>query len=343
MYNLVFLLLLTLAFPLSAQHTSVTSEDFNSDGTVDQLKCTYEIGSNFGGGDCELTDGSTKNKFTLTNFGCFCAIKKRVVVDPELRKKENAYFFYTLKNEILPKFRSTPDQSLLWIINSALHTQTLEEHQYFDLTFNPKTVWRQEPPELPATYYIEIGAQAISKIIPETDSATPPRARDQKDYLVYYGDTHFTSDGFKTKDFIPVAQNETYEILKTAHGVIAKKENSYKWLFVTDRDINASPQKLRWASIEEVVLQDNYVIIKQGLAPDPEFNVYLIHIETGLGGRLKLDFEYLSKSGIEIQDLKPEERFAVEDHVIVMGKKRNKLKFPLTEIKHELELLGKGN
>ncbi|TMM58550.1 hypothetical protein FEE95_03720 [Maribacter algarum] len=344
MKNLLLLFFFLFIAQLFAQHNSITTEDFNSDGIEDILMCSYEIGSNFGGADCELTDGKTKKKFTLTNYGCFCAIKKRVSVLPELRKKENEYFFYNLKKEVLPKFRPTPDQSLFWIINSSLNTQKQEENQYFNLTFNPKTVWRQEEPELPSTYYIEMGARTLSKIIrQEKITYAKSESSDQKDFLIYYGDTHFSSEGGKTKAFIPVEKNESYEILKTDHGVIAKKGNKYKWVFVTDMDINASPQKLRWASIEEVVLHDNHVIIKQALAPDPKYNIYVIEIETGLGGRLKIDFDFLLERGIEIPDLKPEERFSITDDMIVIGKKRNKMKFPLTEIKQELEILIKGN
>ncbi|MFS4493030.1 hypothetical protein [Maribacter sp. 2308TA10-17] len=344
MKNLLFLLSFLFVAQLFAQHSSTVTEDFNSDGTEDTLRCSYEIGSNFGGADCELTDGKTKKKFTLTNYGCFCAIKKRVSVNPELREKENEHFFYNLKKDVLPKFRSTPDQSLLWIINSSLNSQKLKEHEYFDLTFNPKTAWRQEEPEFPSTYYIQMGARTLSKIIPEEKTTSvKPESSDQRDFLIYYGDTHFSSESGKTKEFIPVAKNKSYEILKTAQGVIVKKDNTYKWLFVTDMDINASPQKLRWSSIEEVVLHDNSIIIRQSLAPDPEYNIYVIDIETGLGGRLKIDFDYLLEKGIEIPDLKPEERFSIIDGMIVIGKKRHKMKFPLTEIKQELEILIKGN
>lgn len=343
MSKLCFLFFIILTLPLSAQHTSVTHEDFNNDGIEDRLKCTYEIGSNFGGGDCELVDGKTKNKFALSNYGCFCAIKKRVFVAPELRKKENEYFLYTLKKEILPQFNPVPDQSLYWIIKSGLNTQKLTEHPYFDLTFNPKNNWRHDEPELPFTYSIEIAAQTLSKIIPEEQVLFSQNSlSDHKDYLVYYGDTHFTTENQEIKDFISVAKSDTYEILKTAHGVIAKKENTYKWLFVTDMDINASPQKLRWASIEKVALHDNHLIIKQSLAPDPEYNIYVIDIETSIGGRLKIDFDKLQEMNIEISDLSSEESFSIQGTNIVIGRKESKIEIPLEKIKHELGLFTKG-
>ena len=344
MKNLYFFLLFLIAFSLSAQHISTTDEDFNSDGFEDVLKCSYEIGSDFGGANCELTDGKTQNTFILSNYSCFCDIKTRVVVAPILRKKENEFFFYNLKKEVLPKFRSTPDQSLYWIIKSSLNTKRPKSHPYFDLVFNPQTSWRYEVPELPTTYYIEIGVETLSIIIPEKNtSLTSSRSLNEKDFLIYYGDTHSSLESVKIKDFIPVTKNANYEILKTAHGVIAKKEAVYKWLFVTDKHLNASPQKLRWASIEEVVLQDNYIIIKQGLAPDNTYNIYIVNIETGTGGRLKIDFDLLLEKGIEIQDLTPEERFSLDDNFIVIGKKRKKLKFSLEKIKQELESLTKEN
>ena len=344
MKNLHFLLFSLIVYSLSAQHSSITNEDLNNDGVEDLLECSYEIGSNFGGGNCELTDGKTGSKFRLSNYGCFCEIKKRIVVSTELRKKENALFFYNLKKEILPKFRSTPDQSLFWIINSSLNTQKLKEHPYFDIFFSPEIFWRQEKPELPSTYYIEIGGETLSKIIPEENTTSYTNTSpDHKDFLVYYGDTHSSLETIKLEEFIPVTKDSTYEILKTAHGVIAKKGNAYKWLFVTDKDLNASPQKLRWASIEEVILKGKYLIIKQGLAPDSEFNIYIVNIETGVGGRLKIDFDFLLEKGLEILDLKPEERFSLKDDFIIISKKRKKLKFSIDKIKQELKLLAKEN
>jgi len=345
MKNLHFIFVFIFAFPISAQHTSLTQEDFNNDGFEDYLKCTYEIGNNFGGSDCELIDGKTKKKFTLSNFGCYCAIKKRVFVSPELRKKQNEYFLYELKKEVLPEFKSIPDQSLYWIIKSGLTTQKLSEHRYFDLTFNPVIAWRQGEPEPPFTYAIEINAKTLSKIAAAEKIASDQLlSSDHKDYLVYYGDTHFsTENGNAKKKFIPVTSNETYQILKTEHGVIAKKGNAYKWLFVSDMDINASPQKSRLASIEEVILHDNFVVVKQSIAPDTKFNLYAVDIEKGIGSRLKIDFDAFSEKDIKILDLTEKERFSIENDVISIGNEDYKIKFPLLEIKQELENLNKGN
>ena len=219
MQNLGFLFFLVFVFPVSAQHTSLTQEDFNKDGVEDYLKCTYEIGSNFGGGDCELVDGKTQNKFTLTNYGCYCAIKKHVFIAPTLRKKENEYFLYALKKEILPEFRPTPDQSLYWIIKSGLHSQKPDNHPNFDLIFTPQTTWRQGEPEAPYTYSIEIKAATLDKITSNSNGALfKSKSSDHKDFLVYYGDTHFSDPNAATKDFISIQKNE---YLKYHHPLIS--------------------------------------------------------------------------------------------------------------------------
>lgn len=340
MQKLYFLFFLVLTLQLSAQHTSITAEDFNHDGIEDQLKCTYEIGSTFGGGTCELVDGKTKTKFKLSNYGCYCAIKKRVYVHPELRKKENEYFLFTLKKEILPQFKPIPDQSLYWIIKSGLNTSKLQEHPYFELIFEPGSTWRQGEPELPFTYSIDIAGATLSKIVTEqTETSGKQLTADHKDYLVYYGDTHFAIENETLKTFIPVTKNESYELLKTAHGVVAKKGNTHKWLFVSDMDINASPQKLRWASIEEVFLYKNMAIVKQNLAPDAEFHIYAIDIETGKGGNLVIDFDLLLENDIELTNLKPQERFSIQNKSLVIG---NQIKIPLEKIQQELMLFTKG-
>lgn len=339
--NIIIQLFLASSTLLFAQHTSMTTEDFNGDGIDDQMKCSYDIGNSSGGSSCEITDGKTQKTFKLSNYSSFSSIKKWVAVAGELQEKENEYFSYRLKKEVLPVFRPTPDQSLVWIINSGLNTKTLQDNTYFDLIFNPNTAWRQGEPELPSTYYIAMNAATISKIVEENETSNRAIGpSNKKDFLVYFGDTHFTGSQESIKDFVPVSKSETYELLKTKHGVLAKKGNSYKWLFVTDRDINDAPEKLRWASIEEVILKDHYVIIKQGLAPNALFNIYLIDIETGKGARLKIGADTLSEKGVELTDLRPEEQFSIQGEMIVIG---TKLKFPLPELKQKLELSSQGN
>ena len=332
MKHLVFISFLLSTISVISQHTTITDEDFNLDGIADHMKCTYEIGHNFGGSTCDLIDGKTNIKYTLHNKSCFFAMKSHVNVDKDLRKKENKYFFYKLKTEILPKFSPIADQSLLWIINSTLHTTNLTNNTHFDYIFNPKTTWRSGQPTLPYTYYIEIKEQTISKIINTQHNTEEILSKDHKDFLVYYGDTHFLNQN--DKKFELVTENSSYQILKTAHGVIAKKGKTYKWLFVTDIDANDAPRKLRWASIDTVILQNNYVIIKQNLAPDRDFNLYLINIENGIGAKLKIDLDK-----INFETLSKTEQLSFKNDTLYLGKKENLIEIPLQEVKKALDVL----
>ncbi len=333
------LFFLIFSLSLSAQHTSVSSKDFNNDGIEDLLKCTFKLGDAYGGASCDLLDGKTKKKFTLSNYGCYCAIKKWVYVDPELRKKENEYFLYTLKNEILPEFKSFPDQSLNWIMQSGLNTSVLKDNTYFDLYFNPKTNWRTGEPERPFNYTIVVNAKTLSKISPKEKELTSKiRDLNERDFLVYYGNTHFSTENEALKDFVSVAKNQNYELLKTAHGVVIKKQNTFKWLFVTDNAVADSLKNLRWPSIQEVILHDTLVIVKQNLAASHKFHVYAIAIESGVVARLKIDSNIFEATN----DEKAKEPFTIKNNTIVIGEKGNQMKFPLEKIKKELDLIAKG-
>ncbi len=330
MQRICVLLFAISTIPLSGQYTSTKVEDFNKDGVEDRLNCSYEIGNSFGGGDCSITDGKTKNTFNLNTYASFNRIKKRVYVATALREKENEYFLYTLKKEMLPIFRATPDQSLLWIIYAGLHTNQLRESTYFDLRFNPKMAWRYEEPELPSTYFIEMNAATLSKIVKEeTNALVKKNHTNKKDYLMYFGDSHSDATSESLSGFNSVAKNQSYEIFKTKHGVLVKKGATYKWLFVTDIDINDAPEKMRWASIEDVILHDKYVIFKQNVIPRDLVHIYIINIESGIGGRLKLDHDKQSYSKTDL--------IIIKDNSIQIGSTTKKKRFPLTEIKEALD------
>ncbi len=94
MSKIYIIILLFLAGPtlLFAQHTSMTTEDFNGDGIDDHIQCSYDIGNSSGGSSCEITDGKTQKTFKLSNYSSFSSIKKWVAVAAELQEKENEYF-----------------------------------------------------------------------------------------------------------------------------------------------------------------------------------------------------------------------------------------------------------
>lgn len=330
---LILLLFCFHVFVVSGQFESVTNEDFNGDGIDDTLKCSFEVGSNFGGRDCQLIDGKTKKKHGLSSYGCFCKIKQQITVSPDLLKLENQTFLKLLKSEILPVQKLVADPTLQWLIDCAYASQTTGSDAVFNLIFKPKSNWRKGVIELPSTYYVKMPKDLLGKLFPDANRSDGSEGG--HGYLVYYGDTHFSTNSNTKQDLIEVTGNDTYKIFKTGHGVLVKKKEAYKWLFISDNDQNGSPSKLRWASIAQIILLEKHIIIEQSLAPDSIYNIYLIDIETGIGGRLRIDFDYFK--GIDINDLSHQERFSVKDNEIRIGPKHNQLKFPLKEIKQNLD------
>jgi hypothetical protein len=181
-----------------------------------------------------------------------------------------------------------------------------------------------------------MSTDSLNKLVPQTNRV---RKQDKQShhqgFLVYYGDTHFSAQNSVERSFIEVDESETYKVLRTSHGILAKKGILNKWLFVTDIDINGSPSKLRWQSIEQIVMVDNLIVVKQSLAPDVLYNIYVIDIETGVGGKLKIDFDFFDDT--EISDLSLEERFSVKDNTVHIGSSDKQLKFSLMEIEQNMK------
>jgi len=255
--NITFFILLFIAPLLWAQETEVVKEDFNKDGIEDYLECFSEWGSNFGGTDCKLTDGKTKHVFELSNFGCFCEIKSRLSIPKELGEPKNELFLKTLKAKMFGHERRSPDASLQWIIETTYTKQKTDDNPYFEFIFTPKTNWLQGEMEFPTDYTIAIPNDSLARLIPmENDSVLGQYAK--IGYLRYSGKIHLTHNRIEaeTYEFIPAVANHSYEILETMHGVLVKKEETSKWLFVSDMHSNSSPQKLRWKSIQDVILLD---------------------------------------------------------------------------------------
>ncbi|WP_299433965.1 hypothetical protein [uncultured Aquimarina sp.] len=104
---------------------------------------------------------------------------------------------------------------------------------------------------------------------------------------MYYAHNHYRS---KSGDSVTlVDKNDLYSISRTSHGVIAEKNNFYKWLFISDYTLTGGPEKLRWESIKKVTLFDKYIVVEQSLPPDTRKQFFVINIETGICGLLKED------------------------------------------------------
>lgn len=284
--RLFCLLLLVCSYnEINAQSSINTIKaDVNNDKIVDTLIDKYNSGSNFAGNDVTIINGKTNEEFMLSNYGCFCSFTKVIRVSDSLQLDKNKAFLNVLKEKVVTQKKDTIDASLEWLISASFNNNRLDGHPYFSAIFNPKTAWKTHKPFIPEPYHIEITGDTLQKLDIEYKGSAV--TENPTGFLVYYTNAHYMDDLDNEQ---PVAKNKTYEIYKTPHTIYAKKGNTHKWLFISNEGLTGAPGKLRWYSINNVQLVDNYVIIHQDIPPVNEYVIHIVNIDTQRVGSLHFD------------------------------------------------------
>ena len=252
--KLISFLLTFISIQTFGQEKSTKVNDFNGDGVSDTLESYYDSGSGFGGKYATLHNGKTDDVYELNTYGCFCQIKKVILIPAKLKDPENYPFLEAMSKNILPKKKNLPDASLQWIINSTYSYKRLTDNRFFDLILNPCSNWEKGKLELPSTYYIDLKKDFVD--IYYADQPEIPEGLSDKENkwcLIYYGHNHYQYKEL-TDSIILIDSYEKYKAYRTAHGVLIKKGNLFKWVFVTDIDLTGAPGKLRWESINNLKL-----------------------------------------------------------------------------------------
>lgn len=334
MVRIIGFLLLWSTVCVRAQPNDVLEiHDFNEDGIDDRLECIRELGVH-----CTFTDGLTKESIEWGDFACKGAIKSVITVPKQLLLDANTKVYKAMQREVLPNLKTSPDPSLQWILSANFSKRKLVDNLYLDMIFFPNSKWEDGDFSIPSNYYIEMSRDSLYRLDDAIRNDSLNNATTaQSGFLTYYGRVHFKGEHPSQRDYLPVAADATYTIYRTRHGVLARKKNKFKWLFITDNDLARGPEKLRWESIEEVFLLNDHVLIKQGQAPAAEYQLYLVHIETGITGKIKIDFDMLLAHDIEFLDLSGRERFSMQEDTIRIGNDIKKLRLPLADIRKTLD------
>jgi hypothetical protein len=290
---------------LFGQETKTTFKDFNNDSVIDRLESYYDGGSGFGGTYVTAINGKTKEQFELNNFGCFCDIKQVILVPPELRKESNKPFLNAIVKELLPDKRKEPESSLQWIISANDNHKVLSKNAFYDLIINSPTKWISGNIKLPDAYYVEISGNTLHKLYTTSTESKLPKWYDKeknKGFIVYYAFNHYRNE--KGDSLTMVYSTPLYKAYRTSHGVVITKGDSYTWIFVTDYPLTGGPAKLRWESIGNVQIIDKYAIVQQQSINDIQNNnFFIIDIENGTVGRLKLDLSGFGKFEVNTEYL----------------------------------------
>ncbi|WP_299244601.1 hypothetical protein [uncultured Aquimarina sp.] len=274
----IFLIVFSFSAYGQLSDEKIKVEDFNKDTVSDTLK--------IGRGYVQIINGKTKEKHELSDYGCICDIKQVVSIPSELNKIENRLFLEVMKEELLPKQRNESDPSLEWMIKGAFLNTKLEDNLFFTQVYDPQVSWNTGNYKNIDSYYIEIKGDTLKKLAPFYNKSDELE-ENTKGFLVYYAHNHYRNQSGDSITLID--KNELYTISRTSHGVIAEKDNSYKWLFISDYPLTGGPEKLRWESIKNVTLFDSYIVVEQSLPPDTLKQFFVINIETGICGLLKED------------------------------------------------------
>lgn len=326
----ILLLLISVNSQLNAQSdVNKIRKDFNNDTIVDTLIENDNRGSNFSGKDVTIIDGKTNEEFMLSNYGCLCNFTKVVKISDSLQLDKNKAFLDILKEKVVTQKKDTIDATLDWLLSASFNSKHLDDHPYFGSVFNPNTPWKSHKPFIPENYHIEITGDTLQKL----DSEYEDRGgiENSKGFLVYYTSAHYI-DGLDNEQ--PVASNDTYEVYKTPHTVYVKKGNTHKWLFISDRAVTGAPGKLRWYSINQVQLVNDYVIIHQDIPPANQYVIHIVNINTQRVGSLR--FTTSRDNGTDSGGMKTFE--VVGDHLVFTNYDEEKVnKIPLQELFDSLD------
>jgi len=274
----IFLIIFSFSAYGQLSDEKIKVKDLNNDEVSDTLK--------IGRGYVQIINGKTKEKHELTDYGCFCEIKQVVTIPESLHKIENKPFLEVMKKELLPTYRSKPDASLEWMIKGAFLNTKLNNNPFFSHIYDTKVSWNNgKYLNNLDVYYINIEGDTISRLQTPFYNEKEQVDIHTKGFLVYYAHNHYRNMSGDSLTFMDA--NDKYKISRTSHGVIAEKNNFYKWLFISDYTLTGAPEKLRWESIKEVALFDKYVIVEQSLPTDTRKQFFVINIETGICGLLK--------------------------------------------------------
>jgi hypothetical protein len=275
------IILTTFNFCWAQYDSTYIFKDFNEDGFTDTLLTYYDGGSGYGGTFVEIRNGANDDLYAMNSDGCFCQIRQTFVIPKNLTQLKNAPFLTAITSQLLPPFRSGPDPSLRWMLAAELNNHQLEDSLFIQIV-NPQQEWLTGEIEIPGNYYIEMKGDLLGLYRHEHAASGSSELMNKAGYMTYYARNHYANK----KDTLELsAENKTYQIFKTKHGVIAKKGDTYKWLFVSDVFVTWAPEKLRWASIGKMRLVGKYLLFEQHLPPNLYSPTHVINIETGKFGR----------------------------------------------------------
>lgn len=267
----------------SLNDTTRLVNDFNNDGIGDSLTF-YSYRNSVA--SVKIYNSISKQSFIIGGRGSYNWSKANfleiIPVPEELVLPVNKMLLDTIIHYLLPGFVGT-DPSLEWLIKGYKSQIIDTTDQLFSMTLEGNLDFKYDTFKYPESSFKMISKDTLPVFWNKVCSA------DYKDYkhgiLVYYGHNHRSRDYKHQIDTVTT----NYEIYSTAHGIYARKDHKYSWLFITNGTLTGGPEKLRWKSIVSTHLYDKLLIIHQLSGIGDYNNIFIVNIENGKVGLLRID------------------------------------------------------
>lgn len=296
---------LTIAFILFISsialcQTKNDSKDFNKDGVVDRVEISDDGGSAFSSTGVNYTDGKTKKKYefsVLYSFGSFLAICNAPNVLGKSGREQLGEFLFKRK------LASKIDPSLQWLIDACSNKAEVKSSELIDFATKYNPVWIDGNPVIPDDYFVLLENSKYPNLLknvegtPEYDGKT---YKSDSFWLTYSPHNHKG----KSEDFKTIQADSESQLVTTSHGVILKAGLKYSWIFINDDKVFEANEKLRWPSISEAQIFNDFVLIRQAVNTVAT-NLFIVNPKSGYVVRLSNQLMQInSVEKIEIDKLK---------------------------------------
>ena len=251
-------------------NTTAQIHDFNQDGFMDTVR------------NGEYIDGKSGDYYSFMGEGNFSDFIEFIAIPKGVEKYPDV--MESLGYEATGSNASPP---LQWLI-SAYNTEKDVDNTYYSRVFFPTLTWHNRKPEFPSVMHSLVSLDTAR--LPSTEDEfmkVPPHSHG---WLTYYGHNHRRYvNGTFIHEYETEDEADKFILLSTSHGLLMQTRNKYAWIFHSNGSLTGGPSKLRWSSIDQVHIYQDYVFVHHN-APVLGINrIFVISTISGKVGQLALE------------------------------------------------------
>lgn len=288
--------------------TTKDSKDFNQDGVIDRVEISDDGGSAFSTTGVNYTDGKTKKKYefsVLYSFGSFLAICNAPNVLGKSGREQIGELLFKRK------LASEIDPSLQWLIDACSNKAEVKSPELIDFSTEYNPVWIEGNPTIPDDYFVLLENSKYPNLLKNVERSPEYDGQSYKSDYFWLTYSPNNNKG-KSDDFKTLQADSENQLLTTSQGVILKAGQKYSWIFINDDKLFEANEKLRWPSISEAQIFNDFVLIRQAVNTGAT-NLFIVNPKSGVVVRLSNELMQINsvekmetdklKETVELSDL----------------------------------------